>query len=146
METADAVLWVVDASTVSADQPEEPGPRSLIVYNKTDLAPQACPDGAIAISAKTGAGLDALRDAIKRLAGFRADAEGAFSARKRHVDALLLAREHFNAGRRALAEREAGELLAEELRLAQDALGEITGKLSSDDLLGRIFSDFCIGK
>jgi tRNA modification GTPase len=71
---------------------------------------------------------------------------GTFTARQRHVDALQRAQRHFEAGRRQLAERSAGELLAEELREAQNALAEITGEFSSDDLLGRIFAGFCIGK
>ena len=72
--------------------------------------------------------------------------EGAFTARRRHTESLERALEHFRSGRKALDEQRAGELLAEELRLAQEALGEITGAVSSDDLLGRIFASFCIGK
>ena len=72
--------------------------------------------------------------------------EGAFTARRRHIEALRKAQEHFAAGRDALNQSRAGELFAEELRLSQQALGEITGAVSSDELLGRIFSEFCIGK
>ena len=98
------------------------------------------------MSAKTGAGIDALHDRLRELAGYKNLGEGSFTARKRHIDALHRAAGHFNAGRKALDESQAGELFAEELRLAQEALGEITGVVSSDDLLGRIFADFCIGK
>ena len=87
-----------------------------------------------------------MRTRLRQLAGYKNLGEGAFTARKRHVDALQRAAEHFKTGRTALDETRAGELLAEELRLAQEALGEITGAVSSDDLLGRIFSEFCIGK
>ena len=98
------------------------------------------------ISAKTGEGLDELRTQIRRLAGYRNLGEGALTARRRHVDALRRAAAHFATGRQALEDSRAGELLAEELRLAQQDLGEITGAVSSDELLGRIFSGFCIGK
>ena len=81
-----------------------------------------------------------------KLAGHKDLGEGAFTARRRHIDALGRAEAHFRAGRNALEEAKAGELLAEELRLAQQALGEITGSFTSDDLLGKIFSEFCIGK
>ena len=97
-------------------------------------------------SAKTGDGLEQLRDSIRTLAGYKNLGEGALTARRRHVDALQRAAEHFYAGRKALSENGAGEILAEELRIAQQSLGEITGAVSSDDLLGRIFADFCIGK
>jgi hypothetical protein len=79
-------------------------------------------------------------------AGYQHHGEGAFTARRRHVDALQRAAAHFTAGVDALEQSKAGELLAEELRLAQRALGEITGSFSNDELLGRIFSEFCIGK
>jgi tRNA modification GTPase len=100
----------------------------------------------INVSAKTGAGIDDLRQVIRRVAGYRDLGEGAFTARRRHVDALQRAASHFATGRKALQDDRAGEILAEELRLAQEALCEITGSFSSDDLLGRIFSEFCIGK
>ena len=107
---------------------------------------QSDDDPAIYLSAKTGEGLDALIARIKTLAGYQDLGAGAFTARRRHLDALERAQRHFQQGRKALHEMQAGELLAEELRLAQQALGEITGAVSSDDLLGRIFSEFCIGK
>ena len=87
-----------------------------------------------------------MRQKLRELAGYEDLGEGAFTARRRHINALTRATGHFATGRKALDETKAGELLAEELRLAQEALGEITGALSSDELLGRIFSAFCIGK
>ena len=123
----------------------------LVVRNKTDLTDEVIgrdKNDAMTIwmSAKTGAGLNHLIAAIKALAGYRDLGEGAFTARQRHVDALERAQEHFLLGRQALDDSKSGEILAEELRLSQQALGEITGAISSDDLLGRIFSEFCIGK
>jgi tRNA modification GTPase len=153
---ADAVLWVRDVSD-PFDGPAEPAealpaniPR-IIVRNKIDLTGEAPgilqrEPPVVALSARTGAGSDALREAIRELAGYRDLGEGAFTARQRHVDALERAYRHFAAGRAALQEARAGELLAEELRLAQQALGEITGTVTSEALLGRIFAEFCIGK
>jgi tRNA modification GTPase len=103
-------------------------------------------DGTVYLSAKSGAGVAALRERIRDLAGYKNIGEGAFTARKRHLNALARAAGHFSAGRAALQEARAGELLAEELRLSQQALGEITGAVTSDELLGKIFSEFCIGK
>jgi tRNA modification GTPase len=101
------------------------------------------PHATVAVSAKTGAGMDSLRDAILRAAGWSSTGESVFLARQRHLDALERAREHLVA-----AARESGrwEFFAEELRLAQVALGEITGELTADDLLGEIFARFCVGK
>ncbi len=151
MATADAVLWIQDASEddageMSASVPD--GVPVVVVRNKIDLVAPDAPDGgnALALSAKTGAGIDALRERIRELAGYRDLGEGAFTARQRHVDALGRAARHFAAGRAALEKTRAGELLAEELRLAQLELGQITGAVTSDDLLGEIFSSFCIGK
>ncbi|HBG30724.1 MAG TPA: tRNA uridine-5-carboxymethylaminomethyl(34) synthesis GTPase MnmE, partial [Gammaproteobacteria bacterium] len=90
-------------------------------------------------------GLDALRDHLKACAGYSAGS-GVFSARRRHLDALDHAAAHLEAADARLRQERAGELAAEELRLVQAALGEITGAFTSDDLLGRIFSSFCIGK
>lgn len=90
--------------------------------------------------------MDALRSHLKECMGFRPPEAGGVSARRRHLDALARARLHVNQAFAALEDRRAGELMAEELRLAQQALGEITGEFTSDDLLGRIFSSFCIGK
>jgi len=126
-------------------------PVSLL-YNKIDLtqAPAGLWDVAgevpqIGLSVATGAGLDILRTHLKACAGYSAGA-GVFSARRRHLDALARAGEHLALAETRLHHDRAGELAAEELRLVQDALGEITGAFTSDDLLGRIFSSFCIGK
>jgi tRNA modification GTPase len=123
----------------------------MVVRNKIDLSGDAPGlrhgDGqVINISASAGAGIDQLRAEIRTLAGYKDQGEGAFTARRRHVEALLDAGKHFELGRDALLVDKAGELMAEELRLAQHSLGEITGTLTSDDLLGKIFSEFCIGK
>lgn len=159
--SADLVVLVEDASRhqtpadlVSAfDQAlkQIPDERpSIQVANKidtltTDFA-RELPATVLCISATEGSGLNNLREAIARAAGRDTVEEGTFSARQRHLDAITVAYEAFNRGRRQLNEAGAGELLAEELRLAQGALGEITGELTSDDLLGRIFGSFCIGK
>ena len=150
MANADAVLWIQDATDKATDEIGErvaEGVPIVVVRNKIDLVDEGPgDDGTICLSAMTGAGLDALRDEIRKLAGYKNLGEGALTARRRHVDALRRAADHFETGKKALNEMRAGELLAEELRLAQQALGEITGTVSSDDLLGRIFADFCIGK
>ncbi|CSD81320.1 tRNA modification GTPase TrmE [Vibrio cholerae] len=100
----------------------------------------------IRLSAKTGQGVDALRQHLKECMGFSGNQEGGFMARRRHLDALERAAEHLAIGQQQLEGYMAGEILAEELRIAQQHLNEITGEFSSDDLLGRIFSSFCIGK
>lgn len=163
LQTADIVLWVVDAEDgdEAAAEPSflaelPPGCHCLRVVNKIDLLSTADLDGRKRaagpatewISARSGAGLDRLRRRIRELAGAggQADSGGSFSARQRHVDALRRAGAHIDAGREIMSERAAGELLAEELRLAQQALGELTGELLADDLLGEIFASFCIGK
>jgi tRNA modification GTPase len=113
------------------------------------LSQQARKDGSVAvlrISALTGEGLDTLRENLKRAAGYRGAETGAYSARRRHLDALARARRAVENAAALLAARSSFELVAEELRLAQDALGEITGAVTSDDLLGMIFGSFCIGK
>jgi len=144
LERADVVLAVHEAGS----QPEVTAPASaaarIEVYNKSDLHPGFVPPpGAIAVSAKTGAGLDALRKAILQAAGWGATGESVFLARERHLRALATAREHLSS---ASAQAERWELFAEELRLAHAALGSITGAFGADDLLGEIFSRFCIGK
>lgn len=150
--TADAVLWVQDASDTDPEDHGEELPAEvpvLIVRNKIDKTGDVAGDvdeETINISAQSGAGIDALREHIRRLAGYKDLGEGAFTARRRHLDALDRAAKHFATGRRALDEHRAGEIFAEELRLAQHNLGEITGEFTSDDLLGRIFAEFCIGK
>ncbi len=147
MDRADVVLVVLEAGRMEA--PEEslpPGARAIRVINKIDLAPAAKPGksgGEIRVSAKTGAGLDALRSAILEAAGWQARGESVFLARERHLRALGRAQASLAAAAGRLNE---WELFAEELRLAQDALGEITGQMTPDDLLGEIFSRFCIGK
>ena len=122
--------------------------RILHVYNKTDSAPPVeLPEGGIALSTRTGHGLDALRQALLQRAGWQAATEGVYIARKRHVLALQRTAQHLQAAREQAAVGDTAlDLFAEELRLAHDALSEITGAFSSDDLLGEIFGNFCIGK
>ena len=95
---------------------------------------------------KKGEGVDLLRQHLKKIMGFDATTEGGFMARRRHIDALERAGELLQTGLWQLQSSAAGELLAEDLRQAQQALNEITGEFTPDDLLGRIFSSFCIGK
>ena len=122
----------------------------LHVYNKADIegGDQAdLSDGALKLSARTGEGLAALRKSLLAQAGWQAAPEGLFIARTRHVQALQRAREHLLQAQAQAALRDAAlDLLAEELRLAHRALGEITGQFSTEDLLGVIFNSFCIGK
>ncbi|MGI9202604.1 MAG: tRNA uridine-5-carboxymethylaminomethyl(34) synthesis GTPase MnmE [Woeseiaceae bacterium] len=154
LASADAVLWVQDVMDKADDATDGEIPAgipTIVVRNKIDLCdPASLPpiDDArtINFSAITGEGLEALQRAITAVAGFEDFGEGALTARQRHVSAIEEAAQRFAAGRGALDTDKAGELLAEELRLSQVALGTITGTFSSDDLLGRIFSEFCIGK
>ncbi len=151
LQSADAVLWIQDGTDPAPSEMNESIPRGVpvtVVRNKIDLCEggQEEKHGAIGLSAKTGEGLAELRQQLRKLAGYENFGEGAFTARRRHLHALDRAAMHFTTGRTALEETRAGELLAEELRLSHHALGEITGAVSSDDLLGRIFSQFCIGK
>jgi tRNA modification GTPase len=161
IEGADAVLFLHDLTR--ADAPEyvaldaaialaigQKAPESVPVidlWNKADAAP-ANPMSGLVLSAKTGLGLDALRQALLRAAGWQANAaSGVFIARARHLDALRRVDAHLMEAAAHLAARaQSLDLLAEELRLGQNALGEITGEFTSDDLLGVIFSRFCIGK
>ncbi|MEK7191324.1 MAG: tRNA uridine-5-carboxymethylaminomethyl(34) synthesis GTPase MnmE [Pseudomonadota bacterium] len=157
MARADRILLIVDDTQPSADGDAEltqlllPNLPCTRVRNKIDLTGRAPgmqeQNGTteIALSAKTGAGLELLRQHLKTCMGFQPVGEGAFMARRRHLDALRRAQAHVAAAHARARER-AGELLAEELRLAQQVLSEITGEFTSDDLLGRIFSSFCIGK
>ena len=154
---ADHALWVFDgerdpdaAGLADAGLPPElPITR---IRNKADLVGIATGlderHGAaeISLSAKTGAGVDVLREHLKNLVSFQGASEGDFSARRRHLDAITRARDLMISGERALKNGRAGELLAEDLRQAQLALSEITGEFSADDLLGEIFGSFCIGK
>lgn len=161
VEKADRLLFVYDAATTSDPQVDAaqffsplPAPGKLLfVANKTDLL--AVPEtgrreqGAyteIALSARQGQGLDVLRETLKAAMGFQSGEGGLFTARRRHLDALERADAVLQVGLQQLLQRAAGELVAEDLRAAQNALSEITGEFSSDDLLGRIFSSFCIGK
>ncbi|MDH4375080.1 MAG: tRNA uridine-5-carboxymethylaminomethyl(34) synthesis GTPase MnmE [Ramlibacter sp.] len=117
------------------------------VFNKQDLAPAALPDVGLALSARTGEGLAALRARLLEVAGWQSAPEGVWLARERHVQALGRVGGHLQAAHDLLAaQASALDLMAEELRLGQNALGEITGEFTADDLLGVIFSKFCIGK
>jgi tRNA modification GTPase len=157
MERADRVLLVLDDSAHDAPPAEVlqhvPAklPRSVI-RNKIDLTGRAAgvtkkvDATEIALSAKNGDGLDELRQHLKECMGFQTAGEGTFMARRRHLDAIRRAQACLVQGQARLRESRAGELLAEELRLAQQALSEITGEFTPEDLLGRIFSSFCIGK
>jgi tRNA modification GTPase len=142
---ADVVLVVVDASgDRSAPDGLPEGAARIDVYNKVDLVGAfAPPAGAVAVSARSGVGLDELKEAIVRAAGWQHTGETAFLARERHLRALEAARGHLEA---AAGQRADWEFFAEELRLAQQALGAITGEVSADELLGEIFARFCIGK
>ncbi|MNC47319.1 tRNA modification GTPase MnmE [compost metagenome] len=161
---ADRVLLVVDSTAPEASDPFALWPEFLdlrpdpakvtLIRNKADLsgetvAMEQSADGhvTITLSAKDAdMGLELLREHLKACMGYEQTAESSFSARRRHLEALRQASAHLEHGRAQLTLAGAGELLAEDLRQAQQALGEITGAFSSDDLLGRIFSSFCIGK
>lgn len=157
VENADLILCVTDAT----DKPfsiEEllqgiPSKAPLIIIrNKIDLTNESAEitvqenKETISLSAKTGIGMDLLRKQIQSHVGFQKNQDGAFSARRRHLDALRRAKEFLLTGQIQLKINRAGELLAEDLRQAQQALSEITGEFTTDDLLGRIFASFCIGK
>jgi tRNA modification GTPase len=120
----------------------------IIVNNKIDLNKKkpGIIAGEIYISAKQGEGIDILKAALKERMGFKENSEDNFIARRRHLDALQRTDEFVKNAEQQLVKYNAGELMAEELRLAQDELGTITGRFTSDDLLGEIFSNFCIGK
>ncbi|WP_339858894.1 tRNA uridine-5-carboxymethylaminomethyl(34) synthesis GTPase MnmE [Pseudohongiella acticola] len=171
VKQADRILLVVDASMESVDSRsikhylQTPGFEALtqaldtsrltIIQNKVDvqggqpnLLPPDNKTGAsvIQLSAKQGSGIDLLRQHLKDCMGFQATAEGGFIARRRHLDALRKTRECLEQARFQLTHHAAAELVAEDLRHAHRHLGEITGAVTTDDLLGRIFSSFCIGK
>ena len=150
---ADLALLVLDLGLDDhqADQLADsilPGVPVIRVWNKSDIAVPKEPDAddCVNLSAKTGQGMEQLRRLIGKLAGLEQSREGSFSARSRHLDALRRTREHLATGAEQLAINHAPEILAEELRQAQKALGEITGEYLPDDLLGAIFASFCIGK
>ncbi|MBT8047663.1 MAG: tRNA uridine-5-carboxymethylaminomethyl(34) synthesis GTPase MnmE [Xanthomonadales bacterium] len=159
LESADIVLLIRDVS--EHPEPEEAlssevpaGTKTIFVANKSDrLPPQRLralveEDGSeqVWISARTGQGVQELRTRIFTAVGAAEQVDGSFSARQRHVEALKRTAQHLAAGRAAMDNQQAGELLAEDLCQAQKALGEITGEVLPDDLLGEIFSSFCIGK
>ncbi len=157
MAKADRVLWVYDAAADPGHAGFDPdalpkGVPVTFIRNKIDLideqaAARETADGfEIALSAEAGIGLNLLRQHLKHCMGLDQGSEGEFIARRRHLDAIGRSLGFLQAGARALAEGAAGELLAEDLRQAQLALSEITGEFTADDLLGEIFSSFCIGK
>ena len=157
MERADRLLLVLDDAAHGAPSADvlQHIPVKLartVIRNKIDLSGRApgvvkTSDATeIALSAKTGEGLDDLRRHLKACMGFQPAGEGVFMARRRHLDAIRRAQSRLVQAKMRLEESRAGELLAEELRWAQQALSEITGEFTPGDLLGRIFSSFCIGK
>jgi tRNA modification GTPase len=157
MRRADRICYVVDGSDRdAADAPSvedlPSGVPVTVIHNKIDLtgaAPRADEQvhpPRIYLSARTGAGVDLLRAHLKFRAGYLGAESGVFAARRRHLDALQRARTLIDSAARASGESRGLELFAEDLRLAQTALGEITGEVTSEDLLGAIFAGFCIGK
>ncbi len=159
MQRADRVLFVIDAAedpaglAFSEERARLPADVPVtLVFNKCDLAAGLPVADTVSgpprlwLSALTGAGLEELRAHLKRCMGYHSVEGGTVSARHRHLEALARARAHIEEAARQLTERRAGELVAEELRVAQQALNEITGEFTSEDLLGRIFAGFCIGK
>lgn len=162
IQKADRVLLMVDGTTTATDEPEQIWPEFVskledkskitVIRNKCDLTAEQPIIGEhdghtlISLSAKANVGVDNLRQHLKDCMGFANTTEGGFLARRRHIDALNRAQGLLLTGQEQLIYGGAGELLAEDLRQAQQYLSEITGEFSSDDLLGRIFSSFCIGK
>lgn len=161
---ADRILLIVDATTTDKTTPHEIWPDFIdqlpeaapvtVIRNKVDLSGETpgltdVPSDqapVIRLAAKSAEGLDTLRDHLKQCMGFASTTEGGFLARRRHLDALEQAHSFLLQGQAQLEGYGAGELLAEDLRAAQDALGEITGQITPDELLGKIFGSFCIGK
>ncbi|SKA88484.1 tRNA modification GTPase trmE [Thiothrix eikelboomii] len=158
IEKADLVLLLVDDTQVEAEADQEAHQAILsklptqipvlTVHNKVDLTGKAAGKQGqhIYISAKHDLGLEVLKAELKACMGFQGEREDSFIARRRHLHALHTTQAAVERAEEQLLVFNAGELMAEELRLAQDALGQITGKFTSDDLLGEIFSSFCIGK
>ncbi|WP_428035596.1 tRNA uridine-5-carboxymethylaminomethyl(34) synthesis GTPase MnmE [Amphritea sp.] len=162
IQKADRVLLMVDGTTTATDDPEQIWPEFVsrledrskitVIRNKCDLTSEQPVIGEhkghtlISLSAKADIGVDNLRQHLKDCMGYANTTEGGFLARRRHIDALNRAESLLLTGQEQLIYGGAGELLAEDLRQAQQHLSEITGEFSSDDLLGRIFSSFCIGK
>lgn len=163
IQQADRVLLMVDSRSTTEYEPEKIWPdfiaqlkdpnKVTLIRNKIDLSHETAGIGQlsnnkvyIGISAATGDGIDDLKQHLKDIMGFSETGESGFTARRRHLDALERAQAFLESGRAQLQGYAAGELLAEDLRHAQNALSEITGEFTPDDLLGRIFSSFCIGK
>ncbi|MDP0043681.1 tRNA uridine-5-carboxymethylaminomethyl(34) synthesis GTPase MnmE [Glaesserella parasuis] len=162
IEQADHVLLMIDSNESQADSFQQEWatflaklPKNIpvtVIRNKVDLTGeaeslvQADNFTVIRLSAQTKVGVDLLREHLKKSMGYQSSIEGGFIARRRHLVALETAAEHLERGHIQLTQFYAGELLAEELRMVQNALSEITGQFTSDDLLGNIFSSFCIGK
>ena len=162
IEQADRIILMLDSSDLDSQNIEKVRSEFLsklpnnmpvtIVRNKVDLSGETVglkeENGTttVCLSAQTHQGVDLLREHLKQAMGFQTGMEGGFLARRRHLAALEKAAEHLQIGLVQLTEFHAGELLAEELRLVQANLSEITGQFTSDDLLGNIFSSFCIGK
>ena len=157
IDEADLVLLMV-AGTDDDSLRDDPFIGSIVasknftlIRNKSDLTGDAAAikpgqPTEITLSAKTGDGLQLLRQHLKQVIGYQQEGEGSFLARRRHLDALTSARASIEKGLLQLASAQAGELLADDLREAQLSLSEITGEFTADDLLGKIFSSFCIGK
>ncbi len=162
IKRADRVLLMVDSQTTTSNDPHEIWPdfidqlpqssKITVIRNKADLSNESIQlteqnsHTVISLSAKSQSGIDLLRQHLKDCMGFSSTTEGGFMARRRHLDALDRAQALLETGLAQLQSHAAGELLAEDLRQAQQSLNEITGEFSPDDLLGRIFSSFCIGK
>ena len=158
IELADRIILMIDATdsdqmNIQAHWPQffnhpKYHNKLTIIYNKCDALTNkpVTPVKGIWLSAKTGEGLEAFKSELKAVMGFTGTAEGGFSARRRHLNALQQAESALVKGKEQLLMHQAGELLADDLRVAQDALSTITGTFTPDDLLGHIFSSFCIGK
>lgn len=149
VQSADLAIWLRDGRTLTDNQPSElAAVRFIEVHNKKDLYQQDnnTVENSLTISAKNGQGIDELIAAIAEKITLQHSEEGIFSARERHMQALAQTQQHIETAYRFMQSLATAELVAEELRLAQNALSEITGEYRSDDLLGAIFSSFCVGK
>ncbi|KPV96187.1 tRNA modification GTPase MnmE [Pseudoalteromonas sp. P1-9] len=159
---ADRVLFMVDSTETNETDPAKIWPEFAeklpqgmgisVIRNKADLSGESIQiddsleSPVLSVSANSGEGVELVKSHLKQIMGFQGATEGSFMARRRHLDALESAAYHLSTGKDQLEMHIAGEILAEELRLTQQYLNEITGEFSSDDLLGKIFSSFCIGK